>query len=124
MHYSAAGVHQYSYVLISHNLLVSQTYFDSNTVWNENVSRYCDFYLRISLKWTLTEAHLYMQRHQGAKCKHLDVSEIIYHNCSHGPAFYMLNGENVNVMLEYMANSEDSNQSPNLESPTISFLPL
>ena len=32
-------------------------------------------------------------------CK-LSVSNVIYHKLSHGAAFYTLNGENVNVMLE------------------------
>ena len=31
----------------------------------------------------------------------LSVSNVIYHKFSHGAAFYMLNGKNVNVMLEY-----------------------
>ena len=31
----------------------------------------------------------------------LSVSNMIYHKFSHGAAFYMLNGKNVNVMLEY-----------------------
>ena len=30
----------------------------------------------------------------------LSVSNVIYHNFSHGAAFYTLNGKNVNVMLE------------------------
>ena len=30
----------------------------------------------------------------------LSVSNVIYHKFSHGDAFYMLNGKNVNVMLE------------------------
>ena len=39
---------------------------------------------------TLTETHVYMQPHQGAKVEHFDVSNVIY----------QLNGENVYVMLE------------------------
>ena len=31
----------------------------------------------------------------------LSVSNVIYHKFSHGAAFYMLSGKNVNVMLEY-----------------------
>ena len=31
----------------------------------------------------------------------LSVSNKIYYKFSHGAAFYMLNGKNVNVMLEY-----------------------
>ena len=34
------------------------------------------------------------------------VSNVIYHKFSHGAAFYMLNGKNVNVMLEYCIPSE------------------
>ena len=58
---------------------------------------YCNIFLRIILKRTSTEAHVYMQCHQGAKVEHFDVSNVIYHKFSNG-AF--LNGENVNVMLE------------------------
>ena len=47
-----------------------------------------------------TEAHVYMRRHQGAKCKHFDVSDVIYHKFSHGTVSYTLSEENVNVMLE------------------------
>ena len=47
-----------------------------------------------------TEAHVYMRRHQGAKVKHFDVRNVIYHKFSHGAVSYTLNGENVNVMLE------------------------
>ena len=52
------------------------------------------------MKRTSTEAHVYMRRHQGAKVEHFDVSNVIYHIFSHGAVSYMLNGENVNVMLE------------------------
>ena len=51
-----------------------------------------------------TEAHVYMRRHQGAKVEHFDVSNVIYHKCSHGAVSYTLNGENVNVMLEQNVN--------------------
>ena len=49
-----------------------------------------------------TEAQVYMQRHQGAKVKHFDVSNVIYHKFSHGAVSCMLNGENVKVMLEFV----------------------
>ena len=62
---------------------------------------YCDIFLRIILKRTSTEAHVYMRRHQGAKDEHFDVSNVIYHKFSNGAVSYTLNGENVNVMLEY-----------------------
>ena len=42
----------------------------------------------------------YMRRHQDAKVKHFDVSNVIYHKFSHGAVYYTLNGANVNVMLE------------------------
>ena len=48
----------------------------------------------------LTETHVYMQRHQGAKVEHFDVSNVIYHKFSHVAVSYTLNGENVNVMLQ------------------------
>ena len=42
-----------------------------------------------------------MRRHQGAKVKHFDFNNVIYHKFSHGAVSYTLNGENVNVLLEY-----------------------
>ena len=45
-----------------------------------------------------------MRRHQGAKVKHFDVSNVIYHKFSHGAVSYTLNGENVNIMLESFLN--------------------
>ena len=47
---------------------------------------------------------LHMRRHQGAKCKHFDVSDVIYDKFSHGAASYTLNGETDNVMLESVDN--------------------
>ena len=57
-------------------------------------------FLQIIFKQMPTEAHVYMRRHQGAKVEHFDVSNVIYHKFSHGAISFMLNGENVNVMLE------------------------
>ena len=62
---------------------------------------YCDVYKWTILKRTSTEAHVYMQRHQGAKVKHFDVSKVIYHKFSHDAVSYTLSGEKVNVMLEF-----------------------
>ena len=42
-----------------------------------------------------------MGRHQDVKVKHFDVSDVICHKFLHGAVSYTLNGENVNVMLEY-----------------------
>ena len=87
-------------VFISDHLPVRKSYFDSNIIKNENARILQCFFLRIILKRTSTEAHIYMRRHQGAKVKHFDVSNVIYHTFSRGAVPYTLNGENVNVMLE------------------------
>ena len=84
-------------MLISDNLPVRKSYFDSNII-----ARILQHFVpRIILKRTSTEAHVYMRRHQDAKIKHFDASNVIYHKFSHGAVSYTLNGENVNVMLEY-----------------------
>ena len=87
-------------MLISDNLPVRISYFDSNIIQNQDERILRLFFLRIILKRTSTEAHVYMRHHQGATVKHLDVSNVIYHKFSHGAVPYTLNGENVNVMLE------------------------
>ena len=63
---------------------------------------YCDVY-----KWTILK-----RMSPEVKCFHptslwcemctSSVSNVIYHRFSHGAAFYMLNGKNVNPMLEYL----------------------
>ena len=53
------------------------------------------------MKRTSAEAHVIMRRHQGAKVEHFDVGNVIYHKFSHGGVSCTLNGENVNVMLEF-----------------------
>ena len=86
-------------MLISDNLPVRKSYFDSNII-----ARIvgCFFLLRIILKLTSTEAHVYMRLHQGVKVKHFDVSNMIYHKFSHGAISYALSREIVNVMLEFV----------------------
>ena len=81
------------HVLINDNLRVSEN-------CGTKMLGYCAVFLRIVLKWTSTEAHVYMRRHQGEKCRYFGVSDVIYHEFSHGAASFTLNGENVNVMLE------------------------
>ena len=83
-------------VLISDNVPVRKSYFDSNII--ARILRH--FFLRVILKRTWTEAHVYVQRHQDAQVKHIDVSNVVYYKFSHGAVSYMLNWENVNVMLE------------------------
>ena len=60
------------------------------------------FFLRIILKRTSTEAYVYMRRRRDTKVRHVDISNVIYHKFSHGPVSYTLNGENVNIKLEYL----------------------
>ena len=45
----------------------------------------------------------------------LSVSNVIYHKFSHGAAFYMLNGKNVNVMLELVLLSISCFKLPGFE---------
>ena len=66
---------------------------------------HCDIFLRTLLKRTSTEAHVYMRCHQGAKVEHFDVSNVIYLKFSYGTVSYTLNGESINVMLEFALNS-------------------
>ena len=87
-------------MLITDNLPVRKSYFDSNIIQNEIARILRRFFLRIILKRTLTEAYVYIRSQQGAKVKYFDVSNIIYHKFSHGAISYTLNGENLNVMLE------------------------
>ena len=89
------------HVLISHNLPVRKSYFDSNIIYKaQKCKDIAPFFLGIISKRTSTEAHIYMQRHQGVKVEHFDVSNVIYHKFSHRGVSYTLSGENVNVMLE------------------------
>ena len=83
-------------MLISDNLPVRKSYFDSNII--ARILR--RFFLRIILKRTSTEAHVYIRRHQGTKFEHFHISNVIYHKFSLGAVSYTLNGENVKVMLE------------------------
>ena len=42
-----------------------------------------------------------MGHHQGGEVKHFDFGNVINHKFSHGAISYTLDGENVNVMLEF-----------------------
>ena len=61
---------------------------------------YCDIFLRII--WSGRRQKHTSRRHQGAKVEHFDVSNVIYDKFSHGAGSYTLNGENFNVMLEFI----------------------
>ena len=56
------------------------------------------------MKQTSTEACLHATSSM-REIEHFDVSTVIYHKFSHGAVSYTLNGENVNVMLEYLFNT-------------------
>ena len=61
---------------------------------------YCDVYKWTILKRTSPEVKcLHLTSSMREMCT-LSVSNVIYHKFIHGAAFYTLNGENVNVMLE------------------------
>ena len=72
---------------------------------------YCDDY-----KWTILK-----RTSPEVKCLHLtsarremctpSVSNVIYHKFSHGAAFYMLNGKNVKVMLEFEIRCNNNNST-------------
>ena len=85
-------------VLIRDNLRVRKSYFDSNII--ARILRH--FCLRIILKRTSTEAHVYIRCHQDAKVKHFGVTNVVYHKFSQGTISYTLNGENVDVMLVFI----------------------
>ena len=63
---------------------------------------YCDIFSKDYFEADVDRSTFYMRRHQGAKVEHSDISSMIYHKFSHGAVSYMLNGENVIVMLEYL----------------------
>ena len=61
---------------------------------------YCGVYKWTILKRTSPEVKcLHLTSSRREMCT-LSVSNVIYHKFSHGAAFYMFNGKNVNVMLE------------------------
>ena len=71
------------------------------TLYRMRVQGYCDVCRWTISKRTSTEVKcLHLTSSRREKCT-LSVSNVIYHKFSHGAAFYLLNGKNVNVMLEY-----------------------
>ena len=89
------------HVLISDKSPVRKNCFDSNIKYNENARvLLCDIYKWSLLRWMLPDSkciHLISSR---SKMCMPNVRNMIYHEFSHGAAFYMLNEKNVNVMLE------------------------
>ena len=65
-------------MLISNNLLVRKYDFNLTLYGNENVGLLRRFSKRIILKRASTEARVYARRYQGAKCKHFDISGVIF----------------------------------------------
>ena len=60
---------------------------------------YCDVYKWTILTRTSPEVKCLHLTSSRRKMCTLSVSNVIYHKFSHCPAFYTLNGKNVNVML-------------------------
>ena len=52
--------------------------------------------------WCLTEVIFDVWHHEPCICVTCFFVPVIYHKFSHGDIFYRLNGENVNIMLEYV----------------------
>ena len=75
-------------------------YFGLNVVWNETI-RILRRFSKDYFQTDVDRSKFYTRRRQGAKCKQHDISDVIYYKLSHGAASYTLNGENVNVMLEF-----------------------
>ena len=63
---------------------------------------HCDVYKWTILKWTSPEVKCLHPTSSRREMCTLSVSNVIYQKFSHGASFYMLNGKNVNVMLEYL----------------------
>ena len=55
---------------------------------------YCNVFLKTILRVKVTEAHIYIGRHQGMKYAHCDVGTMIYHKFSEDMASYKLSMEN------------------------------
>ena len=62
---------------------------------------YSDVYKWTILKRTSPEVKCLHPTSSRREMCTLSVSNVIYHKFSHGAAFYMLSGKNVNVMLEF-----------------------
>ena len=72
-------------------------------------------------KWTIlkrTSPEVKCLHPTSSRCQMctLSVSNVIYHKFSHGAAFYMLNGKNVNIMLELPINDIPKGTGLNLPS--------
>ena len=65
------------------------------------IQGYCDVYKLTILKRTSPEVKCLHPTSSRREMCTSSVSNVIYHKFSHGAAFYTLNGENVNVMLEF-----------------------
>ena len=65
---------------------------------------YCDVYKWTILKRTSPEVKCLHPTSSKREMCTSSVSSVIYHNFSHGAISYKFNGENVNVMLEFVFN--------------------
>ena len=86
-------------MLISDNSPVRTNYFDL-TLYRMRMQGYCDVYKWTILKRTSPEVKCLHPTSSKREMYTSSVSNVIYHKFSHGIAFYTLNGENDNVILE------------------------
>ena len=71
------------------------------TLYRMRIQGYCDVYKWTILKRTSPEVKCLHPTSSRREMCTSSVSNVIYHKLLHGAAFYMLNGKNVKVMLEY-----------------------
>ena len=80
---------------------------------------YCDVYKWTILKRTSPEVKcLHPTSSRRGMCT-LSVSNVIYHQFSHGAVFYTLNGKNVNVMLELQITNNIVTSDKGVKSPSL-----
>ena len=71
------------------------------TLYRMRMQMYCDVYEWTILKQTSPEVKYLHLTSSRRKMRTSSFSNVIYHKFSHGAAFYMCNGKNVNVMLGF-----------------------
>ena len=74
------------------------------TLYRMRMQGYCDVYKWTILKRTSPEVKCLHPTSSKREMCTSSVSNVIYHKFSHGAAFHTLNGNNVNVMLEWIDN--------------------
>ena len=89
-------------MLISINLPVRKSYFDSNIIKNENAR----ILRHLSIDYfeaDVDRSTCLLATSSSVKVDHYDVSNVIYHKFSHGTVSYTLDGKNVNMLESYLS---------------------